>query len=923
MKRGFSTISGCILLMLMCLYSSARAEDSNTQSENPENQAEKSAIEDSNQALDSFLNKLQPLGKAASAKLGVNSMPHFKVAEFGSSRVLDIRGPKTFTPDEIKSALFHNLSVAFAETPSAEVSLYEEALKKAVLAGYRQAGFPEINVSVEMNWDQHGYQINIQEGDRYLNGNIQVRNAKTISAEKLTARLQSKHLPANAILRSFQNNNGETTEIWVDENGNNVKFLPAVWVPGKPTAFEGWTEMPANRYADPPPLKPAPSINEDIKAAFEEQGYFFANFKTQYVLNQEEKTASLVIDIADEGPLSEIGDIEIIGNKINSREEVLDYLGIKPKMSFTREDLLRLNKKLWDAARFIKARVTPMKPASADDKLLLRIELTEYLLAPKLSKPFSTEEQIMLKCGEWLGNNRKWNGDMVLQVESGVNKLEIVESPTDGSYLQVHGEYPQANEEKGVFDYALINSSEEMGIYSVPQERKYRADKSQCISGATFSLRFGDESDSKHLFYFSYGFYCNSPNDDDPPKSTFNIHLQIPPACCVAMVHYQDPIMCLSDGVLTITDYTGSNWKIDAATGRLLSMVCDSTVADYMAMQEKIDKETVPENILEDPLYFTPVAQEADENDENDPAEYGPEPSYNIELRFEKGAFKAAADKIHRDSKDFPNEYDPQRCFVSLLAFCCNDPSLANYLKEQKYNEKWLTIAYRLLVFGVLDPLDRMFNASLKDDNHKFWIPDQPGWPNLAWNIVNPTSWIRLGFLINDDLFPQSSWPWTVVQQYTLWSLEKGQYLDEELNRLYASSESGPLCFLVLGWGIQHSFPNSTGFALLAERGLRRLNKKDFLKDCEPFLSKDHQVGLCLRRLVDMYRFLSDEEVEVLADGLDEQSLKYFAVCDHILRRQPDKDFDKVMPELLGELWDAGLKEQIKQALIELRDGKK
>jgi hypothetical protein len=71
-----------------------------------------------------------------------------------------------------------------------------------------------------------------------------------------------------------------------------------------------------------------------------------------------------------------------------------------------------------------------------------------------------------------------------------------------------------------------------------------------------------------------------------------------------------------------------------------------------------------------------------------------------------------------------------------------------------------------------------------------------------------------------------------------------------------------------------------------------------------------------------MYRFLSDEEIAVLSEGWDEASLKYLAVCHRVVRLQPEKEFDEVMPELLGELWDAGFKEQIEQALMELQSGK-
>jgi hypothetical protein len=107
-----------------------------------------------------------------------------------------------------------------------------------------------------------------------------------------------------------------------------------------------------------------------------------------------------------------------------------------------------------------------------------------------------------------------------------------------------------------------------------------------------------------------------------------------------------------------------------------------------------------------------------------------------------------------------------------------------------------------------------------------------------------------------------------------------------------------------------------------AADGLKQLTKAAFIRDCEPFLREDCQLGDCVRRIVAAYRFASDQEVQTLAGKLDEQSAKYLAVCDRVLRRDPSKDFDNAMPELLGELWDAGVKEQVEQALARLRDAK-
>lgn len=846
------------------------------------------------------------------------------VADVGDPRNLEIRGAKTFKADDIKKALFGNLTVRYTSVPSADFLQCKNLLKNAAVAGYRQAGFPYPKIAVRTDRKEKRFRMEIEEGDRYLAGEILARGATGISAEKLAARLQSKHAPASACFSSFQNVNGEQTEVWVDASGNNVEPEPPVWTPGKPAAFVGWTDSPADSFADAFVPNPAAKIDEDVQKALEEQGFFFAKFRTQYELDKDKKTAALAIDVLNEGPRAEIGSIEVVGNEKNTEEEVLNYLGVRPGMPFAREDLLRLNKKLWDAARFMKAKVTPMRPASADDKLLLRIELVEYTEAPSLSKPFSPEEQAMIKFGEWLRDNRRWDGDLKIRVDSESNFWEFVQSREDGSYARIHYGYPQTNGEKGLLDYEAIFTSKETGFYSAPQRRKFVTQKSNCISSANFGIRFNEDRNSDTLFFFGYGFKFNSPSEKvESPR--FDMRLQLPPACCVALLHYENPEFTLNDGVLSLSAY-GSSCKIEAETGRVLSMSFDSELV-IEAEKAKKSKENA-EKEGEKAASETPDSPEKSNADEKaeekkeSAADKPPEedPPLKFELHFAQGAFKEAAERVHRDAADFDDECDADRRLASFLAFFCKEPYFVNYVKEQGCDENWLLIAQRFLAFGALDPLEAAFDKHQDDGKNLFEIPCDPAWKNCNWNIANPASYGCLGVIVNDDLFPTASWPWTIVEQAAFVGMGMHGGVNGEGYRLYNSPESGPLCFLAMATLMDYW--NSLATKTFAQRGLERLDKNAFLADCKPLLSKDHQAGMCLRKAVEAYRFFTPGEVRALAEKMDPKNLKYLAICDEILRADAGRNFDDVMPELLGALWDAGLKEQIELALVHLLNDK-
>jgi hypothetical protein len=859
------------------------------------------------------------------------------VGTFCDSRNLDVRGAKTFTPEEIRQALFRNQTVRFAETPSADLDAYIRTLKRAVEAGYGQAGFPDTKVEVKPTVDlqsgKRGLRIDVDEGKRFTAGGIEIRHAKTISAERLRTRLQSAHYPPTATLKSYLTKNGETTEQWVDSNGKDVEKSPALWNPGKPVAFAGWNDTTSDRYGDMLPRYPAPAIVEDIKNAFEEQGCFIAEYAPELVLDREHLTATLVIDILDEGPLAEVGEIEVIGNKLNSKDEVADFLGLKPGKKFAREDLLRANKALWDTGRFLKAKVTPMKPSSAGDKLLVQIELVEDPHAPPLAKPLSAEEQIMLKLGAWLSNQHNWDGDLVVHAEMAPEGqslvVDLVQSPTDGAaaHVQYKCAHPGAVDDD--FQYAWVHSPKEAAIFDLLHEVGWRGENTGQDLGAGFTFSVSDDPDSENTGAVRFWFYCHEPPKDvkkdapneSPKKPGFNLCLQIPPAFCVGMLHHHETHAALSDGVLSVTDDRGGHFRIDAASGRLLSFDSDNTavLAAKKKIKQAAENDAGPNKSAAVIESATDLAVGGNWKGDNDHDAKDDETPQKMEVHFVRGAYQAEVAKIHGQTKDFENARDPRRPWISLAMFACNDPLAKFYLKEHNINEHWAAIAARLLAFGVCDPIEKMVGGWRDSNQYDYWVPESPDWkPDFSGG--SPLAYLQIVVPLLDETLPHGSWPWTIVQQAAFLGAGKPHYVSSELSRIAMSPETGPLCLLTLS-RLMSSFDPGASRTFAAD-GLKQLTKAAFIRDCEPFLREDCQLGDCVRRIVAAYRFASDQEVQTLAGKLDEQSAKYLAVCDRVLRRDPSKDFDNAMPELLGELWDAGVKEQVEQALARLRDAK-
>ena len=745
-----------------------------------------------------------------------------------------------------------------------------------------------MDVKANIELDSGCIILEIEEGPRYKAGEIQVRNARTIPVDKLVKRISSSHNPPDAIPQSITYENGQKIVTWVDKDGKSVEKKPAVWESGKPAAFQGWPSTVIDQHAGRAKIKPAESVDQDISAALTEFGYYFPKIESWLELDSDKNTAELIIDILDEGPGAEIGSIEIADTTINSPEDIKKYLGIKPGMNFTRDDWASAKQKLWESARFIKAEVTPMKPVSADDKILLRFDLVEYPHAPPLSKPLSAEEEILLKLQKWLSDSNHWEGDLVIRLVNEKGNLEFIQSPKEGTTLNFHSEYSPEDGKESIYDYRIINSLKEFGLFNAQTRSQFRAKRIADIY-VNLDLKMSEPYDQDKPHSFNFGFGMQS-HDDDKDSAPFQLKLNLQPVHFLSMVHERKAEWTLKDGVLTInTSNASQRWKIDAASGRLIS--CTMEYSDDAS--DKSDKLETPQTT-------------------------------KIEVLFQPNAFRKSVAAIHRESKNNVDVYDSTRPIGSFLMFACRDPLTRIYFKEYSYDEKWLDIADKVLLCGGLDPLDQLMNQSTDKTHADFNIPEKPTDQqyNCNFNWTDPNSWVYTGAIYNNKLFPRSSWPWTLCQITLLSYLHKNQLIESEFNRLTHIARLAAHCVAWLKvyylklFGYKNEAVNH--FAAL---GLERMSKEAFIKDCRPFLSDKHLIGKCTRNLAELFRNLTDEEVNFFAQNIDEAHHKYLAECDRILRGDYDRPFDEIMPELLGSLWDAGLESAIKSALTELRYG--
>ena len=283
------------------------------------------------------------------------------LARWVVQNILRLQGRSAFSPQQIKDGLSLTSAFNLSADATAPLDEYLKTIKRLVHAGYRHAGFPDVEVLVSTDTATHTVAVNVKEGFRYWAGDVQVNGSRTVSVQTLD-RLTKPYPPRNALPRSWSEYKGESTVTWVDRDGGDVELCAPVWCSGKPACFPTMSESDSD-------------LHKDVTDALADLGYFFARFSVKVVADMATRKAHLLIDISDEGVQSKIGTVDIAGNKANSREDVLKYITFRHGTAATRVEQVRLQKQLWQSGRFIKSEVTLLRPATPGNQAKLQINV--------------------------------------------------------------------------------------------------------------------------------------------------------------------------------------------------------------------------------------------------------------------------------------------------------------------------------------------------------------------------------------------------------------------------------------------------------------------------------------------------------------------------------------------------------------------
>ena len=356
-----------------------------------------------------------------------------EVGDLSDAKNIDIRGAETFAADEIRSKLGADFELQRLAFPDSQLQPFVALLQDKVAEGYRRAGFAEVKVAAKVDPRSHKVVVTVAEGRRFVWGEIRIEGAKAIPVAELARLVTTRRpkeraaadwprmanpppLPAGTAASSVSA--GAMTKLMSRLSSDNK---PA-WDKGKPAPFDRETRK---------------TIRGRVKDALAYLGFYQTWFHCEVAADSSGTTASLLVSVYQEGPKATVEKIDVFGNRRNTRDEIIGYLGVKAGMPLDAEQCRRWEHKLWLSGRFANSEVTAERTIAHDGGMQLIIDLSEYEKVPRLSEPLSPAEQALLKCRQQLADSSRWPGDFVVRLAGETRAGEFVVAPGHGSLLLV------------------------------------------------------------------------------------------------------------------------------------------------------------------------------------------------------------------------------------------------------------------------------------------------------------------------------------------------------------------------------------------------------------------------------------------------------------------------------------------------------
>lgn len=718
------------------------------------------------------------------------------------SRVVVV-GARTFLSDQIVEALRRNFTVLKAAHPAQPLDELPNTLAAATCWGYRSAGFLDAAVTSEFPPGARQIVLKVDEGERLRCGPVRVLGAHRLPVDRLIAAVTQPALPREALQPRFANGPNGPVEEWLDASGSAVEIEPALWGDGWAGFF---TEQVRSQLAGRAEVAAADCgfSGADIDARFERAG---------------PGVAALLLHVRNEGEIAAVSDVRIAGLQQHTEQDILNCIEWRPGTTWTREERVRVERRLWECGRFAKIRLATK---SHFGNTTLHIGLAEVADVPRLGEPLSREAQALLRACHGLMQSRD---DLCVRVGNKGWEGELVAATGRGAIID------NGNESNGA---AVRLTPEGLRFFD-------HRSRSQFLipafgAGIAFSPEFIARTIQDPTAGLCFG-WAAFVNPNQPP---FRLDFRMAPSAALSLAYDSAYRSTWTNGVLSVRSTSENRFElqIDERTGRLVRLTAFRT--------------------------------------KNAPRDF-------VNIHFEPGAFDRRADRLAAETSAYPerNAAGPMASVVELaLGSYVRRYAPTHGLDAVTADRVTSAIAKLAASCLMLDDIARTLDLGLKVPHSQAENASKPREFSREFSVPaygrdTPRSLEQvIGQLIvvhADRLFPRETWPWVAVRMGGFMYADAKDHFGLELKRLRSSPQFGPLSDLAVARSPIGKFDVRYVY-LHTHRASRNASTAAIHRDLQPFIDPRGLVGRYVLRLADACRNLTVEETEALGRSLGTDS---------------------------------------------------
>lgn len=768
-----------------------------------------------------------------------------------SQQVLVLEGNKTYTKEQICRALYRDQDIIVSISPTASLENHLKLLKSKIRLGYLNAGFFEPQVDVSYVPQPEHILVKIAEGPRYTKGELVIEGASDMLRQELSSclgKMDASVKDAGEISRIMKSiANGK-----LDAAMTLDVYMALLWGSSDSPSFAPSFETTASR-----------TLNSLLRLL----GYYNSRFSLKLLPDHPNRKAALHITFQDEGVRPCIGTFAISGNKLNSNDAIISFLGLKTGQLLNDIIVQNAQNQLTSSGRFRFVNVTADINTNDPAKSVLSIALQENKLAPPLDQTLTEKEALMQKVGQFIDRYQAWEKDVCIRMDLrhmpdsndflrqryGISAplLEAVYSSKKGIiWREMTGPSQVLN--------AVVLGPEHISYVCPPLQRYIIAEGIEGTLTVQFNIVPNPQREDKWWVNVGLGI---STDSKEPCTFAYQPIIGIHPGCWFDLANNPENLITFKDDVQALIKKPGYEITVNRQSGELIEIQVD----------------------------YPPAA-----------------------IVFREGAFDEAFQKINADIKQHDDTLTTTHSTGGLIANLVLPLYLTHIPRELFTSEQKIQAisAWRNIFSGFSDctAVAGDTQTTLQD---AFPLPLEE---QLASDGMAPMLMSMLYQACHDNL-PQNAWLRTLLHASVLMVTGHAQCssVAEELKQLYSSDQIGPVGYLLTAqWLRQLGYPAYRAFAY---RGLQVLSADGFRKDWKPLLTTDSKIknAVCCR--LEKLQSCKSEDIQMASSILRPELALLLEAAAQKLKETDIENLAESLDSVLTDFWDKSFKEKTRQAL--------